>query len=196
MTEVWIDNYGYENCKKLVEESLRKLKTDYIDLVLLHQPFSDYYGAYKALEDLYEEGKIRAISDLNWNDSNSRVVKEHNDVNLRDIKLKNTDVSNKMVEIKKFDKDLSKYNEIIIGSPVWWYSITPVIRTFLHENDLSGKVIKPFVTNAGWLGKTFIEIKKLCPNANVSDGMNIVFESYSDKLITHLEDINNWIDTL
>lgn len=196
MTEVWIDNYGYENCKKLVEESLRKLKTDYIDLVLLHQPFSDYYGAYKALEDLYEEGKIRAISDLNWNDSNSRVVKEHNDVNLRDIKLKNTDVSNKMVEIKKFDKDLSKYDEIIIGSPVWWYSITPVIRTFLHENDLSGKVIKPFVTNAGWLGKTFIEIKKLCPNANVSDGMNIVFESYSDKLITHLEDINNWIDTL
>ena len=108
----------------------------------------------------------------------------------------NNDVSNKMVEIKKFDKDLSKYNEIIIGSPVWWYSITPVIRTFLHENDLSGKVIKPFVTNAGWLGKTFIEIKKLCPNANVSDGMNIVFESYSDKLITHLEDINNWIDTL
>lgn len=42
-------------------ESLRKLKTDYIDLVLLHQPFSDYYGAYKALEELYEGGKIRAI---------------------------------------------------------------------------------------------------------------------------------------
>ena len=159
MTEVWIDNYGYENCKKLVEESLRKLKTDYIDLVLLHQPFSDYYGAYKALEDLYEEGKIRAISDLNWNDSNSRVVKEHNDVNLRDIKLKNTDVSNKMVEIKKFDKDLSKYDEIIIGSPVWWYSITPVIRTFLHENDLSGKVIKPFATMQDGLVKYLLKLK-------------------------------------
>lgn len=65
-TKVWIDNYGYDKCKKSVEESLRKLKTDYIDLVLLHQPFSDYYGAYKALEDLFEEGKIRAIGVSNF----------------------------------------------------------------------------------------------------------------------------------
>ena len=65
-TKVWIDNYGYEKCKKSVEESLRKLKTDYIDLVLLHQPFADYYGAYRALEELYEEGKIRAIGVSNF----------------------------------------------------------------------------------------------------------------------------------
>ena len=65
-TKVWIDNYGYENCKKSVEESLKKLRTDYIDLVLLHQPFSDYYGAYRALEDLYEEGKIKAIGVSNF----------------------------------------------------------------------------------------------------------------------------------
>ncbi len=65
-TKVWIDNYGYDNCKKSVEESLKKLKTDYIDLVLLHQPFSDYYGAYRALEDLYHEGKIRAIGVSNF----------------------------------------------------------------------------------------------------------------------------------
>lgn len=65
-TKVWIDNYGYENCKKSVKESLKKLQTDYIDLVLLHQPFSDYYGAYRALEDLYEEGKIKAIGVSNF----------------------------------------------------------------------------------------------------------------------------------
>ncbi len=65
-TKVWIDNYGYENCKKSVEESLKKLKTDYIDLVLLHQPFGDYYGAYRALEELYKEGKIRAIGVSNF----------------------------------------------------------------------------------------------------------------------------------
>ena len=65
-TKVWIDNYGYEKCKASVEESLKKLKTDYIDLVLLHQPFSNYYGAYRALEDLYEEGKIRAIGVSNF----------------------------------------------------------------------------------------------------------------------------------
>lgn len=65
-TKVWIDNYGYEKCKSSVMESLKKLQTDYIDLVLLHQPFGDYYGAYRALEDLYEEGKIRAIGVSNF----------------------------------------------------------------------------------------------------------------------------------
>lgn len=64
--KVWIDNYGYEKCRESVLESLKKLKTDYIDLVLLHQPFSDYYGAYRALEDLYHEGKIRAIGVSNF----------------------------------------------------------------------------------------------------------------------------------
>lgn len=65
-SKVWIDNYGYENCRKSVEESLKKLQTNYIDLVLLHQPFADYYGAYRALEDLYHEGKIRAIGVSNF----------------------------------------------------------------------------------------------------------------------------------
>lgn len=65
-TKVWIDNYGYEKCKASIYESLKKLQTDYIDLVLLHQPFSDYYGAWRALEDLYDEGKIRAIGISNF----------------------------------------------------------------------------------------------------------------------------------
>lgn len=65
-TKVWIEHYGYENAKKSVLKSMEKLKTDYIDLVLLHQPFADYYGAYRALEDLYEEGKLRAIGVSNF----------------------------------------------------------------------------------------------------------------------------------
>ena len=65
-SKVWIDHYGYEECRKSVLESLRKLKTDYIDLMLLHQPFSDYYGAYRALEDLYDEGKIKSIGISNF----------------------------------------------------------------------------------------------------------------------------------
>lgn len=65
-TKVWIDHYGYEECKVSVEESLKKLKTDYLDLCLLHQPFSDYYGAYRALEELYAEGKIKAIGVSNF----------------------------------------------------------------------------------------------------------------------------------
>lgn len=65
-TKIWIDNYGYDKCRASVMDSLRKLKTDYIDLVLLHQPFSDYYEAYRALEDLYDLGVIRAIGVSNF----------------------------------------------------------------------------------------------------------------------------------
>lgn len=65
-SKVWIDNYGYDKCKKSVLESMRKLKVDYLDLMLLHQPFADYYGAYRALEDLYEEGKLKAIGVSNF----------------------------------------------------------------------------------------------------------------------------------
>lgn len=65
-TKVWIEHYGYEVAKKAVLESMRKLQTEYLDLVLLHQPFSDYYGAYRALEDLYGEGKLRAIGVSNF----------------------------------------------------------------------------------------------------------------------------------
>lgn len=65
-TKVWIEHYGYEQTKASVMESLRKLKTNYLDLALLHQPFSDAYGAWKALEELYEDGKIRAIGISNF----------------------------------------------------------------------------------------------------------------------------------
>lgn len=65
-TKVWLEHYGYEEAKKSVIESMRKLRVDYLDLCLLHQPFNDYYGAYRALEDLYDEGKIRAIGISNF----------------------------------------------------------------------------------------------------------------------------------
>lgn len=65
-TKVWIEHYGYEEAKASVLESMRKLQVKYLDLCLLHQPFGDVYGAYRALEDLYDEGKIRAIGISNF----------------------------------------------------------------------------------------------------------------------------------
>lgn len=65
-TKVWIEHYGYESAKASVLESMRKLQTDYLDLCLLHQPFGDAYGAYRALEDLYDAGKIRTIGISNF----------------------------------------------------------------------------------------------------------------------------------
>lgn len=66
VSKVWISNYGYEKAKASVDESLRRLGTDYIDLMLLHQPFCDRYGAYRALETAYREGKVRAIGVSNF----------------------------------------------------------------------------------------------------------------------------------
>ena len=65
-TKVWISNGGYEKAKESLRESLRKLQTEYIDLVLIHQPFNDYYGTYRAMEEAYKEGWIRAIGVSNF----------------------------------------------------------------------------------------------------------------------------------
>lgn len=65
-TKVWLEHYGYEAAKASVMDSMKKLQTDYLDLVLLHQPFGDTYGAWRALEELYEAGKLRAIGISNF----------------------------------------------------------------------------------------------------------------------------------
>lgn len=65
-TKLWIQDQGYENAKKAFQTSLDKLGLDYIDLYLIHQPFGDYYGSWRAMEELYKEGKIRAIGVCNF----------------------------------------------------------------------------------------------------------------------------------
>ena len=110
----------------------------------------------------------------------------------------NNSSSNKTPEIENINIDLSKYDEIIIETPVWWYTIAPVIRTFLKQNDLSNKKIIPFATNAGWLGHTFQEIRDLCPNSNVENEMNIVFtEDYREnQIVTEPDEIDKWMSNL
>lgn len=65
-TKIWITNAGYEKAKASIKESLKKLKTDYIDLLLIHQPFGDYYGSYRAMEEAYKDGLVRAIGVSNF----------------------------------------------------------------------------------------------------------------------------------
>lgn len=65
-TKLWVQDAGYEGAKKAIETSLKKLGTDYIDLYLIHQPMSDYYGAWRAIEEAYEEGKLKAIGVSNF----------------------------------------------------------------------------------------------------------------------------------
>lgn len=110
----------------------------------------------------------------------------------------NSEASNYLPKIEDINIDLTKYDEIILGTPVWWYRPAPAIRSFLIKYNLTDKTICPFATNAGWLGRTFTEIKKMCPNSNVENEMNIKFSTdYSEnRLITSEEEINSWISKL
>jgi flavodoxin len=110
----------------------------------------------------------------------------------------NGEKSKYLPEIQKIDIDLSQYDKIVVGTPVWWYRPVPAIRTFLTQNDLSNKTIFPFATNAGWLGRTLKEIKSLCPHSKVESGLNILFDEdlNNHEPITPIKKIDEWIETL
>lgn len=100
-------------------------------------------------------------------------------------------------EIEDIKTNLDDYDRVILGTPVWWYTITPPIRTFLSKYDLSGKRVYPFATNAGWLGSTFEEIKELC-KGNVQNEISIKFttDHTENKLVTSNKEIEEWIQSL
>lgn len=100
-------------------------------------------------------------------------------------------------ELENINIDINNYNKIIVGTPVWWYTITPPIRTFLSDYDLSGKRVYLFATNAGWIGDTFEEAKEIC-NGNLISTINIKFSTnYSEnKLITSESEIDSWIEKI
>lgn len=105
----------------------------------------------------------------------------------------NSQASTHLPDIVDLNINLDAYDTIILGTPVWWYRPAPAIRTFLVQYNLENKVIIPYATNAGWLGKTFKEIKKLAHSSIVEKEMSIKYKSYSDDLITKVEDIKAWI---
>jgi 2,5-diketo-D-gluconate reductase A len=79
-TKLWISGFGYENAKKSIEGSLERLQLDYIDLLLIHQPFNDYYGTYRAMQELYKEGKLRAIGVSNFYPDRLIDLIKHNEI--------------------------------------------------------------------------------------------------------------------
>ena len=100
----------------------------------------------------------------------------------------------KTVEIEDVPIDFDLYEKVIILTPVWWYTITPVMREFLTKYDLTGKEVYPIATNAGWLGRTFKEINSIC-RGNIHEGLSIKFsEDYHEKkILTSLDEIDNYI---
>ena len=99
-----------------------------------------------------------------------------------------------MPEIREIETNINDYNEILLGSPVWWYTFAPAVRTFLSKYDLSGKIIIPFITNGGWMGSTVNDIKNMAKNSQVKNEINIKFNG--SNLETSMNEINSWINRL
>lgn len=99
-----------------------------------------------------------------------------------------------MPPIRSLGKNPDSYDTVVLGTPVWWYTFAPAIKTFFAENDLSGKTIYPFITNGGWIGHTVKDIEKACPNATIKQAIDIKFNG-SD-LSTAISEIKNWIDKI
>lgn len=94
-------------------------------------------------------------------------------------------------QLQPLHVDLSQYDTVILGTPVWWYTFAPAMNSFLHDADLSGKAVYPFATNGGWIGHTFKDFSKICRGATVKPGLNVRFNE--DQQITPQADIQKWI---
>lgn len=105
-TKVWISNAGYEKAKASIDESMKKLQTDYLDLVLIHQPFNDYYGTYRAMEEYYKAGKIKAIGVSNFYPDRFIDIAEFSEIKPM-VNQVETHVFNQQVEAQKI---MQEYN--------------------------------------------------------------------------------------
>ena len=101
-----------------------------------------------------------------------------------------------MPEIRPLSADLSNYDRIILGTPTWWYTMAPAVKTFLSSNDLSGKTVVIFQTHGGWSGHALEDMKTMI-QGNVTGEFAVQFDSTGgDELITSIADIEKWIGSV
>lgn len=97
--------------------------------------------------------------------------------------------------IKTKVDNIETYETIIICTPIWWYTLSPVMKSFLSSYDLTDKTIIPIITNGGYgLGHSIVDLKKLCPNSKIEKCLEIPFEL--DQIRVSYDVIDNWIDKL
>ena len=97
-------------------------------------------------------------------------------------------------EIKPMNINMSDYDTIVLGTPVWWYTYAPAVKTFLDENDFSGKTVYAFATNGGWIGHTFNDVERECTGAEIKPGLNIRFDE--ERLVTPESEIYDGINKI
>ena len=97
-------------------------------------------------------------------------------------------------ELKPLHIGWRDYDTIILGSPVWWYTFAPAMRSFLEQADLTGKIVYPFVTNGGWPGHALKDFEEACKGAIVKPGLDVQFDE--SMLRTSEKDIQAWINAI
>lgn len=97
-------------------------------------------------------------------------------------------------EIKPLAYDPADYDTIILGTPVWWYTFAPAVKTVLCSVDWTGKDVYTFATNGGWIGHTFKDVENACTGADVKRVINIRFNE--NHLVTSQTEIDKWIDQI
>lgn len=129
VTKIWISNAGEDKAYKSILESLEKLKSDYIDLLLIHQPFGDYYGSYRAMERAYREGKVRAIGVSNFYPDRFIDLQEHVEIKPM-VNQVETHVFNQQVEAQRY---MEKYGCHIMS----WGPFAEGLNDFFHNEVLT-----------------------------------------------------------
>ena len=100
-------------------------------------------------------------------------------------------------ELKPLSVNVADYDVIAVGTPTWWYTMAPAVKTFLHGQNFAGKTVVPFMTNGGWPGRVIKDMKAACPGADFACDMQVKFDSYGgDHLETPESKINAWAQSV
>lgn len=104
-------------------------------------------------------------------------------------------------ELKPLGVNLKEYDRIIVGTPIWWYRMTPAVLTFLSDNNFKGKFVVPFMTNAGWPGSVIKDMTVLAEKngAKVENAHEFKFssnEKYFDRMVTSEKELSQWLESL
>ena len=100
-------------------------------------------------------------------------------------------------QLKPISVNIADYDVIAVGTPTWWYTMAPAVKTFLHKNSFAGKTVVPFMTNGGWPGHVIKDMKNACTGADVVCDMQVKFDSTGgDRLETPEAEIEAWAQSV
>ena len=186
-TKVWISNAGYEKAKASIEESLKRLQLEYLDLVLVHQPFGDYYGTYRAMEELYKVGKVKAIGVSNFYPD--RYIDLYNFVEIKPaINQVETHVFNQQ---KKAQEILKKY-----GTQIEAWGPFAEGKNNLFKNEILTKIGDKYSKSAAQVAlrfliqKDIVVIPKSTHKERMIENYNIFDFQLTNKEITEIENLD------